>query len=75
MTENKKTICKVHNEQFEFHCATNDNSKCHVCDLENRINLLSLIFKSVTLEDIKQFAPDFKESSFNDFKSLLFGDA
>jgi len=74
MSEEKKSICKDHNEQFGFHSVSNDGTKCYVCDLETRLNTLALIFKDVTLGDIQKLTPEIKESSFNDFKSLLAGE-
>ena len=74
MSENKKSICKDHNEQFGFHSIANDGTKCYVCDLETRLNTLALMFKDLALADIQKHAPEIKESSFNDFKSLLFGE-
>lgn len=74
MNENKHSICKEHNDQFGFHSIMNDGSKCYICNLETKLRALKLIFKDLTLEEVQKISPSINESSFNDFKNLVFGE-
>ena len=69
----KHSVCVDHNNQLLYGSIKNDGTRCYICDLENRLKTIALMFRGITLEAIQKAAPEVTEENFKDFEALIFG--